>query len=86
MNQVNSGFWFLRDLDIYEGISEEVLCKLAPTAYEEGFRKGTQIYTPHQKDQNIYVLKYGEVILYHSKNGKRSIFDILGRRQCVRNF
>lgn len=70
--------WFLKDLEIYEGISEKTLCLLAPNSYEEDFKRASQIYTPHQKTQNIYVLKHGEVILYHAKDGKRSIFDTLG--------
>ncbi len=70
--------WFLKDVNIYEGISEKVHCKLAPNSYEEGMTRATQIYTPHEANQNIYVIKYGEVILYHAKNGKRSIFDTLG--------
>ncbi len=70
--------WFLKNLDIYSGVSEKTLCQLAPTSFEEKYRKGTQIYTPHQKDHNIYALKHGEVILYHSKDGKRAIFDSLG--------
>ncbi len=78
MNHDKERIWFLKDINIYEGISEKTLCLLAPKAYEEGFKKGTQIYTPHEKNQNIYVLKHGEVILYHSKNGKRSVFDTLG--------
>jgi len=78
--------WFLKDLDIYAGISERSLCQLAPTAFEEDYKKGTQIYTPHEKDQNIYVLKHGEIILYHSKEGKRAIFDTLGPGSVFGNF
>lgn len=70
--------WFLRNLDIYEGIPETTLCKIATSAYEKDFRTGSQIYSPHEEDGNIYVLKRGEVILYHSNNGKRAIFDTLG--------
>lgn len=70
--------WFLKNLDIYAGVSEKTLCLLAPTSFEENYRKGIQIYTPHTADRNIYVLKHGEIILYHSKEGKRSIFDTLG--------
>ncbi len=75
--QVNK-MWFLKNLDIYSGISEKTLCQIAPEAWEEDFKKGHQLYTPHEKDQNIYSLKHGEVILYHSKDGKRAIFDTLG--------
>lgn len=78
--------WFLKDLDIYSGISEKSLCQIAPNSFEEDYRKGTHIYTPHQSDQNIYVLKHGEIILYHSKDGKRAIFDTLGPGSVFGNF
>lgn len=70
-------FWFLKNLDIYEGISEAALCRIAETAYETTRPKNFQVYSPHEPDGNIYVLKRGEVVLYHSKNGKRAIFDTL---------
>lgn len=78
--------WFLKNLNIYEGVSEKTLCLLAPTSFEENYKKGTQIYTPHAADRNIYVLKHGEIILYHSKDGKRSIFDTLGPGSVFGNF
>jgi len=70
--------WFFKNLDIYEGISEEILCQIATNAYDEDYRRGTQIYTPFEPAQNIYVIRRGEMILYHSKDGKRAIFDTLG--------
>ncbi|MDH5597236.1 MAG: Crp/Fnr family transcriptional regulator [Candidatus Peregrinibacteria bacterium] len=87
MSQSNDdNILFLKDLDIYEGISEKVICRIAPTSFEENFKKGTQIYTPHEPDQNIYSLKHGEIILYHSKDGKRAIFDTLGPGAVFGNF
>ncbi|QQR83997.1 Crp/Fnr family transcriptional regulator [Candidatus Peregrinibacteria bacterium] len=68
----------LKNIDIYEGIPEASFCEIAPHSFEDTYKKGHQIYTPHQKDGKIYVIKRGEVILYHSKDGKRSIFDTLG--------
>ena len=76
--QQDQKMWFLKNLDIYEGISEKTLCQIAQKAFEESYKKGTQIYTPHEDDQNIYCIKHGEMILYHSKDGKRAIFDTLG--------
>ena len=70
--------WFVKKLDIYEGVSEKILCKIAINAYDEAYRRGTQIYSPFEAVQNIYVIKRGEIILYHSKEGKRAIFDTLG--------
>ncbi len=69
---------FIRNVDIYEGIPESSFCKIAPNSFEDNFIKGTQLYTPHRADGKIYVIHRGEVVLYHSKNGKRAIFDTLG--------
>ncbi len=76
--QNNEKFWFLKDLDIYEGISDASFCTIAPNSVDKRFPKDTQIYSPHEPDNHIYVVHRGEVILYHSKDGKRSIFDTLG--------
>lgn len=74
----NQKAWVLKDLDIYEGIPEKKFCEIAPQSVDKSISKGQHIYTPHEKDGNIYVVHRGEVILYHSKDGKRSIFDTLG--------
>jgi len=86
MSNQDDKMWFLKDLDIYSGVSEKSLCQIAPGSFEEDYRKGTQIYTPHQGDHNIYNIKHGEVILYHSKDGKRAIFDTLGPGSVFGNF
>lgn len=69
--------FFLKNVDIYDNIPEESLSKIAEHTFEEDYRKNTPLYSPHKPDGFIYVLKRGEVILYHSKDGKRSIFDTL---------
>lgn len=68
----------LKNIDIYDGIPESSFCQVAPNSFEDNYSKDTQLYTPHKEDGNIYVIKRGEVILYHSKDGKRAIFDTLG--------
>jgi CRP/FNR family transcriptional regulator len=78
--------WFLKNLDIYEGVSEAALCKIASDAFEKDYKPETQIYTPYEPDQNIYVLKRGEIILYHSRDGKRSVFDTLPPGSVFGNF
>lgn len=69
---------FLKNINIYEGIPESSFCKIAPNSFEDNFPKGSQLYSPHQTDGKIYVIHRGEVVLYHSKDGKRAIFDTLG--------
>ena len=85
-SQKNDKMWFIKDMDIYSGVSERTLCQLAPTSFEEDYRKGSQIYSPHQADHNIYNIKHGEIILYHSKDGKRAIFDTLEPGSVFGNF
>lgn len=68
----------LKGIDIYEGIPEASFCSIAPNSFEDNYKKGYQIYNPYERDGKIYVVRRGEVILYHSKDGKRSIFDTLG--------
>lgn len=77
-NDENHKDFVLKDIDIYDGIPESSFCKIAPSSFEDNFAKDSQLYTPHQEDGKIYCVKRGEVILYHSKNGKRAIFDTLG--------
>jgi len=86
MSDSDKKAWVLKDLDIYKGIAEKTLCQLAPTSFEETYKKGTQIYTPHEPARNIYSLKHGEIILYHARDGKRAIFDTLGPGAVFGNF
>ncbi|MGE3278669.1 MAG: Crp/Fnr family transcriptional regulator [Candidatus Altimarinota bacterium] len=51
---------------------------MASSAHEINFKKGSSIYSPHQELGLIYLLKQGEVSLYHSYNGKREVFDVVG--------
>lgn len=68
----------LKGVDIYDGIPESSFCQIAPNSFEDNYAKDAQLYTPHKEDGKIYVVKRGEIILYHSKDGKRAIFDTLG--------
>ena len=35
------------------------------------------LYTPHDRVENVYILKEGEVTLYQSVNGKQIVLDVL---------
>lgn len=49
--------------------------------------KAWYIYSPHDGlDRNVFLLKEGEVVLYHSRDGKRTIFDVLGPGSLFGNF
>ncbi|PIZ70618.1 hypothetical protein COY07_06395 [Candidatus Peregrinibacteria bacterium CG_4_10_14_0_2_um_filter_43_11] len=70
--------WALKNLNLYENIPEEEFCTIAPNATDKKYEKNAHVYTPHEPDGRIYMVHRGEVILYHAKEGKRSVFDTLG--------
>jgi len=70
--------WYLKNLDILEGIPDEEIMKIATKVRECQYNKDELIYSPDETLEHIYVVKRGEVRLYHSKNGKRTVFDVLG--------
>jgi len=70
--------WYLKNLDIFEGISDQEIMEIAQKVRECQFSKDELIYSPDDSLECIYMVKRGEVRLYHSKNGKRTVFDVLG--------
>lgn len=86
MEQSSEKIFFLRNIDIYEGIDESELIKIAETAHECSFQPKNILYSPHEENQNVYVLKKGEVELYHSRDGKKIVFDVLTPGSVFGNF
>lgn len=74
----NNKLWYLKNLDLFKGIPEEEIMKLAERVEECSYNKDDMIYSPHDELNKIYVLKRGEVRLFHSINGKRIVFEVLG--------
>lgn len=67
----------LRNVEIYEGISEEEIMEIAKDSIEDYAPKGTIFYTPDQPAKHIFVLKQGEVELYHKEGGKKVLLETL---------
>ena len=67
----------LRDVNIYEGMTDEEIVCIAKNSIDKDYGKNALIYSPYEENQNIYVIKKGEVQLYHDKNGKKVVFDVL---------
>ncbi len=79
--------WYITQLDVFEGISDMEMMQIAEKALEHRCESHQQIYSPHDgNDQHVYMLKEGEVVLYHSHEGKRRIFDVLGPGSIFGNF
>ena len=70
--------WYLKNLYMFEGLPEEEIMKLASSVDEVSYTKDEMIYREDDPLSSIYVVKRGEVRLYHEKNGKRNVFEVLG--------
>jgi len=71
--------WYLSHIDIFEGISDMEIMQIAEKVQDHRCVSNMQLYSPHDgQDRQAFVLKEGEVVLYHSHDGKRTIFDVLG--------
>lgn len=84
-DQIKS-FCYLSQFDLFDALSDSELKKEAPSMHGKKFKKGEIIYSPHQEIDHIYVLKEGEVILYHSHEGKQETFDTIGPGTLFGNF
>jgi CRP/FNR family transcriptional regulator len=67
----------IRDIDIYEGIPESEMMKIAETALEQNVAKGMILFSPENPADKVYALRGGEVELYHEQGGKKVVFETL---------
>lgn len=79
--------WYVSQLDVFEGISDDEMMRIAEQAMEHRCSEAKHVYGPHDGlDRQVFMLKEGEVILYRSEEGKRRIFDVLGPGSIFGNF
>lgn len=79
--------WYVSHLDVFEGISDDEMMKIAEQAVEHRCSAAKHVYGPHDGlDRQVFMLKEGEVVLFHSEGGKRRIFDVLGPGSIFGNF
>lgn len=83
---MNDKIWYIRNLDIFEGIPKEEIMQISQKVREEVFPSRTTLYSPHELTQQIFLVKEGEVHLYHTRDGKRAIFDVAGPGTLFGNF
>lgn len=72
-----SNHWFLQQIDIFKEIPDEELLKISKKITGKNCKKGEHLYNVGQLDQYIYILKKGEITLYHSFKGKKIIIEVL---------
>lgn len=79
--------WYVSHLDVFEGISDGEMMQIAEQAVEHRCSTAKHVYGPHDGlDRQVFMLKEGEVVLYHAEDGKRRIFDVLGPGSIFGNF
>jgi len=79
--------WYISHIDVFEGIPDMEIMRLAERAQDQRCISATQLYTPHDgQDRNVFILKEGEVVLYHSVDGKKTTFDVIGPGSLFGNF
>lgn len=69
--------WYLQQIDLFSGINDSEIAKIAQNVTERKCHKKEFLYTPHDKQSGIHILKKGEITLYYSHYGKKLIIDIL---------
>jgi len=81
-----SKLWYLKKIDVFKGISDDEVLKIAKKVFEKKCQKKEILYTPFESTNCIYVLKKGEVTLYHLHNGKKLIIDVISEGSIFGNF
>lgn len=82
MNKLN----YISNLDILSGLSSEQIMGICTQVKDETFDSRYVLYTPTDTMRGIYVVKKGEVLLYHMHNGRKSIFDTILPGDVFGNF
>lgn len=77
MNTNRSTLWYLKQVDLFAGMSDEEVMKLAGKVIERECSLKELIYTPFDDSDSVCILKKGEVTLYYSHYGKKLIIDVL---------
>ncbi|MBT6068378.1 Crp/Fnr family transcriptional regulator [Candidatus Peregrinibacteria bacterium] len=69
--------WYLKQVDLFRGMSDKEIKRIGAKMTEKKCVKKEIIYTPFDETNSVFILKQGEVTLYHSYRGKKLIMDTL---------
>jgi CRP/FNR family transcriptional regulator, cyclic AMP receptor protein len=69
--------WYLSAIELFEDIHEEEMHELVSGVIDREYESKQFLYTPHDRVENVFILKEGEVTLYQSVDGKKIVLDIL---------
>lgn len=78
-SQEGGKLWYLRQVDLFRGLSEHELDELDQTVEILRFQPGQQIIGPEAKAERVYIIKSGTVRLFHrGPDGREITVDVLG--------
>lgn len=78
--------WHISNLDLFQGIAEGEVKSLATCARDVTYDSKYLLYTRGEEIDRVFLVKSGEVLLYHMHNGRRTVFDVLGPGDLFGNF
>jgi CRP/FNR family transcriptional regulator, cyclic AMP receptor protein len=70
--------WYLKNYNCFKSITDEQIADIATSANMQEYTDTTLLYDPATVGEFVYIVKRGEVNLFHEKQGKKYIFDTLG--------
>ena len=70
--------WCLKNFHFFNEIPPERVDEVAGKTHMKDYSKWHILFNEGDNVDQIYMLKQGEIILFHERNGKRVVFDTLG--------
>jgi CRP/FNR family transcriptional regulator len=71
--------WYLTQIDLFAGLPDAEIERIATRVVHQQCTAPQQLYRPDvPSDAQIFIVKEGEVLLYHVRDGRRFVFDVLG--------
>lgn len=83
---MSESIFSLNNIDILDEIPDQEIMRLCDRVRDETYETPYILYIPNNLLEHIYIVKNGEVQLYHMHNGKRTVFDTLGVGDIFGNF
>ncbi len=77
MTNSSHPLWYLKHYDLFSGISPKEIERIATETTMNDYAQESVLYKPYEMTDLLYVVKKGEVQLYHTRDGKTYVFDTL---------
>lgn len=80
MEHTKTKLWYLKNLEVFQQISEEDRQRIQSSTRHREVRRNETLYFEGEEDDNVYILKEGAVkIMRHLPGGREVITEVLGQ-------